>query len=68
MTLQNTLPKVRIWPLARKGSRETQAFGGDDVVPRDLQQTLRLEYRSKLLNPKWVLRHTLFPSFAAPPF
>ena len=25
-----------------------------DVKPRDLEETLRLEYRSKLLNPKWA--------------
>jgi magnesium chelatase subunit H len=31
-----------------------EAFGGDDVPPRDLEATLRLEYRSKLLNPKWA--------------
>jgi magnesium chelatase subunit H len=33
-----------------------EAFGnvGDDQVPvKDVDQVLRLEYRSKLLNPKW---------------
>lgn len=32
-----------------------KAFGnGDDEVPvKDVEQVLRLEYRSKLLNPKW---------------
>ena len=25
-----------------------------DVKPRELEQVLRLEYRSKLLNPKWA--------------
>ena len=25
-----------------------------EVKPRDLEETLRLEYRSKLLNPKWA--------------
>eukprot|EP00897_Mesotaenium_endlicherianum_P003366 jgi/Mesen1/3057/ME000018S02370 len=27
---------------------------GKDLTPRDLEATLRLEYRSKLLNPKWA--------------
>lgn len=27
---------------------------GTEVRPRDLDQTLRLEYRSKLLNPRWA--------------
>jgi magnesium chelatase subunit H len=27
---------------------------GEDVAPRDLDETLRLEYRSKLLNPRWA--------------
>jgi len=26
---------------------------GEDVTPRDLEETLRLEYRTKLLNPRW---------------
>lgn len=30
-----------------------EAFGAD-AKPRDLEATLRLEYRSKLLNPKWA--------------
>ncbi len=25
-----------------------------DVAPRELEEVLRLEYRSKLLNPKWA--------------
>ena len=25
-----------------------------DVKPKELEQVLRLEYRSKLLNPKWA--------------
>jgi magnesium chelatase subunit H len=28
--------------------------GAGDVAPRDLEQLLRVEYRSKLLNPKWA--------------
>lgn len=27
---------------------------GKDVKPRELEDVLRLEYRSKLLNPKWA--------------
>jgi magnesium chelatase subunit H len=27
---------------------------GKDLTARDLDQTLRLEYRAKLLNPKWA--------------
>jgi magnesium chelatase subunit H len=27
---------------------------GEDVAPRDLEETLRLEYRTKLLNPRWA--------------
>lgn len=27
---------------------------GKDVKPRELEEVLRLEYRSKLLNPKWA--------------
>ena len=27
---------------------------GEDATPRDLDETLRLEYRSKLLNPRWA--------------
>ena len=26
----------------------------DDVAPRDLEETLRMEYRTKLLNPRWA--------------
>lgn len=33
-----------------------EAFGnsGDDVPVRNVEEVLRLEYRSKLLNPKWI--------------
>eukprot|EP00850_Spirogloea_muscicola_P005360 SM000024S07822 [mRNA] locus=s24:715044:727991:+ [translate_table: standard] len=27
---------------------------GKDLIPRDLKSTLKIEYRSKLLNPKWA--------------
>ena len=27
---------------------------GKDVKPKELEEVLRLEYRSKLLNPKWA--------------
>ncbi|CAN0000933.1 unnamed protein product, partial [Laminaria digitata] len=27
---------------------------GKEVEPRELEATLRIEYRSKLLNPKWA--------------
>ena len=35
-----------------------EAFGGasndnDDIPVRDVEDVLRMEYRSKLLNPKW---------------
>ena len=30
-----------------------EAFGGDDIPVKDVEEVLRLEYRSKLLNPKW---------------
>ena len=29
---------------------------GEDVTPRDLDETLRMEYRTKLLNPRWATR------------
>ena len=31
-----------------------EAFRDDDAQPKDLGDVLRLEYRSKLLNPKWA--------------
>ena len=30
-----------------------------DVRPKELEEVLRLEYRSKLLNPKWAKAHHL---------
>jgi hypothetical protein len=35
------------------------------VQPRELEQVLRLEYRSKLLNPKWA--QARWPSIPAEP-
>ena len=32
-----------------------------NVKPRELEETLRLEYRSKFLNPKWADVSTLNP-------
>ena len=31
-----------------------EAFRDDDAQPKDLEDVLRLEYRSKLLNPRWA--------------
>ena len=31
-----------------------EAYSRGDVEPRELEATLRMEYRSKLLNPKWA--------------
>ena len=31
-----------------------EAFRDDDAQPKDLDDVLRLEYRSKLLNPRWA--------------
>ena len=31
-----------------------EAYGRDEVVARDLEDALRAEYRTKLLNPKWA--------------
>ena len=31
-----------------------EAFGGDASTPRELEAVLRLEYRTKLLNPRWA--------------
>lgn len=36
-----------------------------DVKPKELEEVLRLEYRSKLLNPKWAEVWTLCPHEAA---
>lgn len=38
---------------ARVGCSVVEAFGRD-VKPRELEDVLRLEYRSKLLNPRWA--------------
>ena len=35
---------------------------GKDATPQELSDVLRLEYRSKLLNPKWA-KVQIFPSF-----
>ena len=42
--------------LADGDRRPARARPGDakDVAPRELEEVLRLEYRSKLLNPKWA--------------
>jgi hypothetical protein len=37
----------------RVGCSVVEAFG-EDAKPRELEDVLRLEYRSKLLNPKWA--------------
>jgi len=31
-----------------------EAFGGDASTPRELDDVLRIEYRTKLLNPRWA--------------
>ena len=31
-----------------------EAFGGDASTPRELDDVLRMEYRTKLLNPRWA--------------
>ena len=36
------------------GCSVVEAFGDEDARPRELEDVLRLEYRSKLLNPKWA--------------
>lgn len=42
------------------GCSIVEAFG-KDAKPRELEEVLRLEYRSKLLNPKWAkVRHQGF--------
>lgn len=40
-------------PPKRVGVSVVEAYG-KDVQPRELEATLRIEYRSKLLNPKWA--------------
>lgn len=40
-------------PLRRVGVSVVEAYG-KDVEPRELEATLRMEYRTKLLNPKWA--------------
>eukprot|EP00903_Cladosiphon_okamuranus_P008053 g7767.t1 len=40
-------------PPKRVGVSVVEAYG-KDVQPRELESTLRIEYRSKLLNPKWA--------------
>lgn len=40
-------------PRRRVGVSVVEAYG-KDVEPRELEATLRIEYRSKLLNPKWA--------------
>lgn len=40
-------------PQRRVGVSVVEAYG-KDVQPRELEATLRIEYRSKLLNPKWA--------------
>lgn len=40
-------------PLRRVGVSVVEAYG-KDVEPRELETTLRMEYRTKLLNPKWA--------------
>lgn len=51
-------PSVYSWPAgpgAKVGCSVIEAFS-KEVKPRELEEVLRLEYRSKLLNPKCVLR------------
>ncbi|CAM9821865.1 unnamed protein product [Ectocarpus sp. 6 AP-2014] len=40
-------------PARRVGVSIVEAYG-KEVAPRELEATLRIEYRSKLLNPKWA--------------
>ncbi|CAM9309741.1 unnamed protein product [Ectocarpus sp. 4 AP-2014] len=40
-------------PARRVGVSVVEAYG-KEVAPRELEATLRIEYRSKLLNPKWA--------------
>ncbi|CAG9464037.1 unnamed protein product [Pedinophyceae sp. YPF-701] len=53
----NTGGVKRAAEVARKGKKVgcsvVESFGRD-VTPRELDEVLRLEYRSKLLNPKWA--------------
>jgi magnesium chelatase subunit H len=39
---------------ATVGCSIVEAFGPDGAVPRELDATLRLEYRTKLLSPRWA--------------
>jgi hypothetical protein len=45
------LPALPAGPGARVGCSVIEAFS-KEVKPRELEEVLRLEYRSKLLNPK----------------
>ncbi|CAM9596580.1 unnamed protein product, partial [Ectocarpus sp. 13 AM-2016] len=40
-------------PARRVAVSVVEAYG-KEVAPRELEATLRIEYRSKLLNPKWA--------------
>ena len=40
-------------PMKKVACSIVETFG-DDVAPRDLEETLRMEYRTKLLNPRWA--------------
>lgn len=40
-------------PPRRVGVSVVEAYG-KEVEPRELEATLRMEYRTKLLNPKWA--------------
>ena len=40
-------------PIKKVACSIVETFG-DDVAPRDLEETLRMEYRTKLLNPRWA--------------
>lgn len=40
-------------PRRKVGVSVVEAYG-KNVEPRELEATLRIEYRSKLLNPKWA--------------
>ncbi|RMZ54985.1 hypothetical protein APUTEX25_000502, partial [Auxenochlorella protothecoides] len=40
--------------VGRVGCSVVEATGREDTPPRELEEVLRLEYRSKLLNPRWA--------------
>jgi magnesium chelatase subunit H len=40
-------------PFKKTACSVVETFG-EDATPRDLDETLRLEYRTKLLNPRWA--------------